>query len=91
MSCTAGSDTFSIQMCTQWHYYLREEECTNGERGREDINTQQTKAKETRREGLKCIIPSCTGAKNVLPQTPYNYCDLGYTQPLLIPHSLLGG
>ena len=36
------------------------------------INSQKTKAKETGREGLKRIIPSRTGAKNVLPQTPYN-------------------
>ena len=71
--CKFGTCNYVMkQTCTQWHNYLREEECTDGERGREGINTQQTKAKETGREGLKRIIPSRTGAKNVLPQTPYN-------------------
>jgi len=52
------------------------------------INSQKTKEKKTRMEMLKCIIPSNTGAKNVLSQTPYNYCGL---RQLLIPHSLFGG
>jgi len=36
------------------------------EEGKVSTHKRQ-KAKETGREGLKRIIPSCTGAKNVLP------------------------
>ena len=86
MGYIAGSDTFFRCVLNGIITYGRRN-ALMGNKAEKVSTHKKTKAKGTGREGLKHIIPSYTGAKIVQPQTPYNYCGLGYTQQLF---SLVG-